>query len=57
MKLYKIYAKALRNNPGDESSYVCSVLAANKKADIFTAMSMPENRHFYKLDSYTAISY
>lgn len=56
MKVYKVYAKALINNPGNETSYVCSVLAANKKAAVFIAMNMPENRHFYKLDSYIATS-
>ena len=55
MKVYKIYAKALRNNPGNESSYVCSVPAPNKKAAIFIAMNMPENRNFYKLESFTAL--
>ena len=55
MKVYKIYAKPLENNPGDELFYVCSVPAPDKKTALFCAMTTPEIKHFYKPESFIAL--
>ena len=55
MNLYKIYAKPLQNNIGNETIYIQSIMAKNKKNAIHSVRNMIENRGFYNLNSYIAI--
>ena len=55
MKTYDVYAKPILNNPANESRYVQTIHAKNKKHATETVINMIENRGFYHLNSYFAV--
>lgn len=55
MNTYKIYAKPLQNNLGNDVVYVQSIHAKSKIAAVHSVRNAPDNRGFYLLDSYFAI--